>query len=221
MPEVYVGRIPYYGETSDYGKAADTDAILARSIRYDNEKDIAWRYGFTQLQQWDMIPEEVFFERDVLEPLGINYYRDKCYQDTIGFPHYELHEHGTGMQHNVAKLHKLDLGYIRLGGHGAPTGMHGINSGQTRQFLNDKRPTVVNMGACDVGHIEHQHNLAYTLLRLADVTQSRTRCVCWRTSSRPAKPGGNTSAIQRTHHVVRFPAQVRQLQDHAVCREHS
>ena len=116
VPEVYVGRIPYYGETSDYGKAVDTDAILARSIRYDNEKDIAWRYGFTQLQQWDMIPEEVFFERDVLEPLGINYYRDKCYQDTIGFPHYELHEHGTGMQHNVAKLHKLDLGYTRLGG---------------------------------------------------------------------------------------------------------
>ena len=56
--------------------------------------------------------------------------------------------------------------------------MHGINSGQTRQFLNDKRPTVVNMGACDVGHIEHQHNLAYTLLRYhAIATHGGTRSV--------------------------------------------
>ena len=178
IPEVYVGRIPYYGESSDYGKAQDTDIILNRSIRYDNEEDISWRYGFTQLQQWDMIPEEVFYERDVLEPYGINYFRDKCYQDTIGFPHFELHAEGSGMQHNIAKLHKLDLGYTRLGGHGNSTGMHGINSWQTRQFLNDKKPAVVNMGACSVGHIENQHNLAYTLLRYhAIATHGGTRSV--------------------------------------------
>ena len=184
--DLWVGRLPYYGEDSDYGKAQDIDIILDRSIRYDNEKDYTWRYGFTQLRQWDMIPEEVFFELDVLEPNGINYYRDKDYQDTIGFPGFDLNAHGMGF--NVAKLMKLDLGYTRLGGHGHPTGMHGIGSGEVRRFLNDKKPTVVNMGACSVGMIESQHNLAYTLLRYhAIATHGGTRSVSG-AGGNPSKP---------------------------------
>lgn len=173
-----VGRIPYYGEGSEYGKAQDMDIILRRSIRYDNEKDIKWRYNFTQLRQWDMIPNEVFFERDVLEKHGINYFRDKDYQDTIGFPAYHYHHKGDPMAHNVAKLARIPLGFTRLGGHGSPTGMHGINSGQVRRYLNDSQPTVINMGGCDVGKIEHPYNLAYTLLRFqAIATHGGTRSV--------------------------------------------
>lgn len=174
--DLWVGRIPYYGEASDYGKAQDVDIILDRSIRYDNEQDYTWRYGFIQLRQWDMIPNEVFFELDVLEPNGINYYRDKDYQDTIGFPGFDLNAHGMGF--NTAKLMKLDLGYTRLGGHGHPTGMHGISSGEVRKYLNDKKPTVVNMGGCSVGMVESQHNLAFTLLRYhAIATHGGTRSV--------------------------------------------
>lgn len=176
--DLLVGRIPYYGEQSQYGKAEDVDIILRRSIRYDNETDISWRYNFTQLRQWDMIPEEVFFEKNILEANGINYFRDTCYQTTIGFPGYHFHSKGDPMAHNVAKLARIPLGYTRLGGHGGPTGMHGINSGQVRQYLNDKQPTIVNMGGCDVGKIEHPQNLAYTLLRFhAIATHGGTRSV--------------------------------------------
>jgi hypothetical protein len=38
-PEVYVGRIPVYP-----GREAEADAVLSRTVAYETERDIAWRY---------------------------------------------------------------------------------------------------------------------------------------------------------------------------------
>lgn len=165
-PELYVGRIPYYGESSDYGTAADLDVILRRMIRYDQEQDIAWRYHI-MLEHGKMPDAKAY-----MEEIGFNYTLISRFKSrVVGLPAIRSK---TGREHipNLEQIQDYGVGFKGCHSHGGPTGMEGFRSSEIAQIAHDKYPTVLTLGACDVGHIEHPNNLAFTLLRFQSVAVS-------------------------------------------------
>ncbi len=167
-PEVYVGRIPYYGEDSPYGKAKDVDIILERFIRYDREKNICWRYN-------SMVEtgKSGMYERiDFLEKNRINYQlftRHKA--RAIGMPSINSRNGGTDIP-NFQIIQDYGVGHYGNHSHGGPFGMEGFKSKIVANEAHDKWPTVLKLGACDIGNIKHSTNLVYTLLRFESVAAS-------------------------------------------------
>lgn len=167
-PEVYFGRIPYYGEESPYGKAADMDVILERFIRYDREKDIRWRYNNLMLEA---------------NPYNAGL---KQYYEDNGFNYEIVTRHKfrpIGMRgivkadgskySNWQQVQLFPVTFKNTHSHGGPRGMEGLHSSTiSNGQASDKYPTIFTLGACSIGQIEESQNLIYTLLRFQSVAAS-------------------------------------------------
>lgn len=164
--EVFVGRVPYYGEDSKYGKADDVDVILERFIRYDNEKDISWRYNF-------FISKTVHMgaARKRYEDLGINYRLADRHTKNYNYD-FPGEEGANGRVSNYEKVSTFPTGAFGEYSHGGPTRMNGMSSRGIAGNPKDFYPSIMTLGACSIGEIEHQENLVYTLLRFNTVAAS-------------------------------------------------
>lgn len=168
-PEVYVGRVPYYGEDSAYGKAADLDIILDRFIRYDTEENIFWRYNHMVEAGTAWMHNTI----DFLEKNRINYQLFSRWKNrAIGMPSLNSRDGGTDVP-NWQIIQDYGVGHYGNHSHGGPFGMEGFNSSHISSGeIHDKQPTILVLGACSVGAISQPKNLTYTLLRFHSVAAS-------------------------------------------------
>ena len=165
-PEVYVGRLLYYGEESSWAKAEDMDIILARCIRYDNEKDISWRYNY--MYEFGKSPST----QKYLEEKGINYELISRFKShAVGLPALKSRKGGKHIP-NFEQIQDYPVGFKGCHSHGGPMGMEGFHSKVVSQQAHDKHPTILTLGACDIGNIGFEQNLSYTLLRFQSVAVS-------------------------------------------------
>lgn len=166
-PEVYVGRIPYYGDKSWFGKVSDTDAILERMIRYDTEKDINWRYHVMveyKSELSDFVP--------YMEKIGFNYtLMSRFKSKVVGLPAVRSKNGGEHML-NLDQIMTYGVGFKNCHSHGYSRGMEGFHSNYVMKIKDSKHPTVLTLGACYVGDINDHRNLSYALLRFQSVAVS-------------------------------------------------
>ncbi|MFC4993007.1 C25 family cysteine peptidase [Rubritalea tangerina] len=166
-PEVFVGRIPYYGEESEWGKAEDIDVILKRIIRYDNEEDIAWRYHYVHEYGKEMEIPRFLNERGINYTLVTSGHRAA----SVGMPSVPARD-GSESPSNFEIIQDFGVGFMNTHSHGGPMGMSGLRSVDLANKAHDKWPTVLTLGACDIGQIQHPKNLVYTALRFHSVAVS-------------------------------------------------
>lgn len=165
-PEVYVGRLLHYGEDSKYAKAEDIDIVLNRIIRYDNEKDISWRYNL--MYEFNSDPEL----QQQLEDKGFNYELISRFKShSVGLPAITSRK---GQKHipNFEQIQNYSIGMLNRHSHGGAHGMEGLRSKEIASKAHDRYPTVMTLGACSIGTIKFEDNLVYTLLRFQSVAVS-------------------------------------------------
>lgn len=192
-PEVYVGRIPFYGSYSDL------DSILQKTIDYANESSTSWRksillpMGF-QAAGYDGAPLAQQMWNDYLSAAGYSRWTqyqqgsDACSLDSTYSSNQELRG-GTVVRDRWAAN---DYGIVAWWGHGSPTetavGYGGcwdgilFNSTQTSS-LDDDHPAFVYQNSCTNGYPEDSANLQYSILKRGGIaTVSATRVSWFNTS---------------------------------------
>jgi len=165
--DVLVGRIPYYGEESAWGKYSDVDAILEKSINYDNasSEELLERYNFEI--------DGMVLDGHVAEWAGFNYItREQSHRGRLTLDHFSWQNNSFMDQYNV--------GFLRSGGHASPTFIEsGVTSGWLahRAAPKDTLNVVAEYGGCDCSQPEHPMNMGYMHLRkgaIATVGASRS-----------------------------------------------
>ena len=151
--DVLVGRIPYFGEKSHDGKMVDVDAILRKTIDYENEKNINYRYSFgLDGTSW-------MLNSDLMETAGINYISRDVTQGSYIQPMDFVHNNTHFLANNV-------VGYQRTGGHANANFIEGgLSRGSIRDQLTNRPQTVKEYGGCSCATPEFECHLAYVHLR--------------------------------------------------------
>lgn len=153
--DVIVGRIPYYGEDSQWGKYTDVDAILRKTINYENATyaELLERYQFEV--------DGMTISGHLVEWGGFTYYtREQLYSGLLTLDHFSWQ--------NNSFMDKFATGVLRSGGHASPTF---IESGVTSGWLASRVPpkdtlnVVAEYGGCDCAQPEHPMNMVYMHLR--------------------------------------------------------
>ena len=175
--DVLVGRIPYYGEDSNYGKAEDLDAILTKIISYETEDETAYRYSF------DINDTTWNANAALYEWAGIEYMT----RGTVGSGHMGT-DFFSWQNHDF--LGSYNVGFIRSGGHGLPWWQEGgLSTGTIRDHFNNANQFFSEIGSCDTGQIEYPENLAYMSLRYGSVgCEAPTRSVATLSTSKGTGP---------------------------------
>ena len=166
--DVLVGRIPYYGESSKHGKYSDVDAILQKTMNYENAslKEIYERYNF-EVGGWVL-------DAYTMEFLGFDYHsREQLGRGYLATDHYSWQ--------NNSFMDKFSPGFIRSGGHANPTFIEsGVNSGwlARRSVPKDTLNVLAVYGGCDCSQPETPVNMGYLHLRFGAIaTQGASRSV--------------------------------------------
>lgn len=166
--DVLVGRISYYGEESAWGKVADVDAILQKTINYENAtpEEIYERYNF-EIDGFSL-------DGHVTEWGGFNYVtREQPHRGRLTLDHFSWQNNGF--------MDKWNIGFIRSGGHASPTWIEsGVSSGwlANRTAPKDTLNVVAVYGGCDCSQPEHPMNMGYMHLRKgAIVTAGASRSI--------------------------------------------
>jgi Peptidase family C25/Propeptide_C25 len=189
MPEVYVGRIPFYGTY------ADLDGILQKTIDYGNAADIGWRKTI-------LLPMSFSAAGYDGAPLAQQMWDD--YLNGAGYSRWRQYQQGTGacgLDSSYASEEELrggtvvrdrwaanDYGIVCWWGHGIATsaavGYDGcwdgtlFDNGQTAS-LDDSHPAFTYQTSCTNGYPENTGNLQYAVLKRGGIaTVSATR-VSW------------------------------------------
>lgn len=166
--DVLAGRIPYYGEDSPHGKYADLDAILQKTINYENA-------SFTEvLERYNFEVDGNILDGYTVEWGGFNYVtREQLGRGFLKTDHYSWL--------NNSFMDQYSVGFLRSGGHANPTFIEsGISSGwlASRSVPKDTLNVVSVFGGCDCSQPEHSMNMGYMHLRKgAIVTQGASRSV--------------------------------------------
>ncbi len=177
QPEVYVGRIPFYGVDAEIGNASDVDTILARIIRYENQGgDLSWRHNI--YYAGDTFQRTQTFYNDFMSHNGAKLVRHTHSPNMLFSPdidHYKEHE--TVLAQNSDKF-----GFVYYQEHGSPWGIGMMSTGGTEK-LKDRYPPVYALGGCDVASPEFPENVSFALLRNSGIgVYAGTRSV-WSCSS--------------------------------------
>ncbi|MBN2097978.1 MAG: leucine-rich repeat domain-containing protein [Dehalococcoidia bacterium] len=172
--EVAVGRIPYYGSTTDL------DNILAKITAYENaaETDISWhRNVLLPMEPSDALTpgyqlgEEI--KDDILVPSGWTYHR--VYDDDYGLT--PSPETTSCTVSNVTNAwNGSDFGAIFWWTHGSSTSAADIMDLSHAATLDDAHPGFTFQCSCTNGMPEVTNNLGYSLLKngcIATVSASR------------------------------------------------
>ena len=163
--DILVGRIPYYGEESNYGKAEDLDAILTKIISYETETNIDYRYNFEVTYGcWNISA--------ALHEWAGNEYMIRVLGTHTGVDYLDY-------LNNDKFLSKYTVGEVRSGGHGSPVWQEGgLTTDRIRDMFNNGLQNFSEIGSCDTGQIEHPENLAYMSIRYGSVgCEAPTRSV--------------------------------------------
>ena len=158
--EVYVGRIPYYGNISDM------DRILQKTIAYEAATDTAWR----RTMLLPMVPldsstpayqmgEQIKY--NLLEPCGISSCR--IYEENYGLmppPEYLL-----SSQYPATEWSQGAYGAVIWQTHGWDQGAAGIITTGDTSSLNNAYPSAVWQGSFAMGQQYTKTNLGFSILK--------------------------------------------------------
>jgi hypothetical protein len=191
-PEVFVGRIPFYGTDYDL-----LDEILQKTMDYENElADIAdWRRSaLMPMSHLDPYYESARMGEQLkdyyLDPLGLSSWRiyqqgnGPCGDDSPYDSEQELF--GGAVVKN--RWMTGEYGLVILAGHGNPTTIwvgyepcwddlmfHCSDAA----FLNDDRPSLTYHSSCSTGYPEQEDNLGFAILRQGAVGTVSSSRVAW------------------------------------------
>jgi len=174
-PEVFVGRIPFYGNFTDL------DSILQKIIDYE-KGDLAGPWvgkvllsfkPFDGSTPYYQLGEEI--KRDMAVPKG--FLSIRVYAQNYGLD--PPPEKVPCTTTNVLSAWQQYAGFHIWGTHGSTTSASGIfNSGMCPSLDND-HPSFTYQGSCTNGYPEYSSNLGYSLLKNGAIaTVSATR-VSW------------------------------------------
>lgn len=172
IPELVVGRIPYYG------KPEDLDKILAKTIRYETMPEVGdWvqRVLIPMKPFSDREPSSMYGEPpkdDIFLPAGYGYYR--VYDADYGLvPAPEAYPCTSKA---VLEEWKKGYGFVFWGTHGGGDGASSVFYSNQAKELDDSKPAFTFQGSCFTAQPEVTNNLAYSLLlNGAVVTLASTR----------------------------------------------
>ena len=133
--------------------------MLARSIRYDTEQDINYRYSIGVKASPD--PE--------LESRGINYHLVDRWKTPVQFGMPAL-AGSNGDRHvsNFEQMQRYSTVILGTHSHGGARGMEGLHTNFVCK-AHDRFPMYSTLGACAIGTIQDPQNLCYTLLRFQGI----------------------------------------------------
>lgn len=179
IPEVIVGRIPYYGVITDL------DKILQKIINYESAAEVgSWvqrmLLPMKPLGEGDS-PEGGMWElgeiirNTVAKPAGLGYFRiyDKDY-DIMPPP-----EKTPCNENNVINEWKKGYGFAFWMTHGWPQGASDIISSPNCYQLDDTKPSFVFSASCSTGAPELSDNLGYMLLRNGAIATASSARLSW------------------------------------------
>ena len=174
FPEVYVGRIPYYGSIKDL------DHILRKTIDYQS----------ASLGDWS---RRAILAMKALDPTTPSYQLGEAIRSNVaipaGFSARRLYDSDYGLdpppEHWPCTYRCSQRGVVERRGFvcwmthgGSALASDVITSAQCRD-LDDSKPAFVYQGSCSNGRPEDPENLGYALLRHGAIgTLSATRA-CW------------------------------------------
>jgi len=189
VPEVYVGRIPFYGSYSDL------DGILQKTMNYADAANIAWRTSILlpmsfSAEGYDGAPLAQQMWDDYLN--GAGYSRWRQYQQGSGacgldssYPSEQQLRGGTVVRDRWAAN---DYGIVTWWGHGSATeaavGYDGcwdgtLFSNSQTGLLDDAHPSFVYQCSCLNGYPENTNNLQYAILKQGGIASVSASRVSW------------------------------------------
>ena len=171
--EVFVGRIPYYGNIVQLG------FILAKTIAYENETDTSWRKNvLLPMRPSDELtpgfPLGEAIKDDLLAVKNWPYHR-------IYDEHFYLNPPPETVPCNEANVRSVwssnPFGLAVWWAHGSISYASGIMSIGSTTYLNNDYPTFTFQATCGNAYPEDPDNLAYALLKnggIVTIGASRT-----------------------------------------------
>ena len=165
VADVWVGRLPYMGEESEYGKMADLDILLQRTIDYENDtSDQSWKDNLFYVggadPRWNKM-KSFFMSYNGGE---IESYRTKS---GSGFAPTAEKWHGGRIADELNQ--DRAYGFINFQEHGSWAGMAGQINNKAAAQLKRTKPAYIYLGGCDVNSPEHPTNVTYALFRHAGI----------------------------------------------------
>ncbi|MCL5103431.1 MAG: C25 family cysteine peptidase, partial [Armatimonadetes bacterium] len=177
IPDVYVGRIPYYGSISDLNH------ILQKTMDYESGVLGSWSRTFMlPMKPLDVDPPQTLsyqlgeeIKRDVITPA--NLIADRIYDNTYGLN--PPPEHIPCDYTTVRTQWQSGAGFVFWMTHGAPTFAAGVIASDMCPLLDDTKPAIVYSASCDNGYPEDPNNLGYALLRSGAVSTQTASRASW------------------------------------------
>ncbi len=173
LSEIAVGRIPFYGAITDLNK------ILAKTVRYQQEKDKSWRSRMLiSLTMMSPRTSEHYvgenLKRTLLAPRGWGAYR--IYDSLYGTDPETIPTN----EENVLKAWKNNaFGMHVWVTHGVKDYAAGIFRSQSALELNDAHPSITFQGSCLTAYPEYSLNLAYSILKNGGIATVGATRVSW------------------------------------------
>jgi hypothetical protein len=188
-PEVFVGRIPYYGSITDLNN------VLQKTINYETETSTAWRKSVLLPMSFSdastdgaRLAEQMIY--DYLSPKGYSYYRfyqqgSACSAAISIYTNDEELRANTRVRDRWASN---PVGILCWWGHGSVTaaacGYSGCSDGNffTSAYcsnLNDYQPAFTYLCSCTNGYPENASNLQYMQLKRGAIASCGATRVSW------------------------------------------
>ncbi len=172
IPEVYVGRIPYYGSTYQL------DSILRKTVAYESAAPGPWAKTF-------MLPM-VALDADTpsyqlgeqmtssfVRPLGLK--PDRIYDAAYGVSP----EHSPCTYDTVQNDWANGVGLVFWMTHGSSNSASSVFASSRCAYLDDSRPAIVYMASCSNGKPEDSGNLGYCVLAHGGAATLSASRVSW------------------------------------------
>jgi len=182
FPEVYVGRIPMYGDPNDpvqlASSIADLDSILEKFISYSPPWSGDWsRRALLPANTLDPNHPEVShaeaIKQDILTPAGIDCTR---IYDVNGGTEPEIL---PCTYDNVRNAWLQGYGFVFWSAHGNPTDADDVLNSGGCVNLDNTKPSFVFQNSCSTGRPESPDNLGYSLLKNGAIATVAASRVSW------------------------------------------
>ena len=174
IPEVYVGRIPYYGSITAL------DAILRKTISYPTKAQDGWlNKCLLPMKPMDTSTPSYQLGEEIMRDFG---WRWGLTPDRVYDGVYDLSlppEH-TPCDYDVVQNEWVNgAGLVFWMTHGSTNTAGNVFSSSRCGSLDDSRPSVVYMASCSNGMPEDSTNLGYSVLAKGGITTLSASRVSW------------------------------------------
>ncbi len=174
IPDVYVGRIPYYGSISEL------DSILRKTINYESVSPGPWAKTFI-LPMVALDTDTLSYQlgeqisNTFVRPLGL--IPDRIYEASYNLS--IAPEHCPCAYNTVQNDWTNGAGLVFWMTHGSQNTASNVFASSRCAYLDDSRPAIAFMGSCLNGKPEVSDNLGYRALVRGAVTTLSASRVSW------------------------------------------